>query len=97
MGITLPYAFLFLLDLLPVGGLGLVAMSEGTGADSPKVIVNNVIINQASDNINLMNIAGMDMISLDDAVTILLEYVDLVTEDGELFLTEDNQVITVQG
>ena len=86
-----------LLDLLPVGGLGLVAMSEGTGADSPKVIVNNVIINQASDNINLMNIAGMDMISLDDAVTILLEYVDLVTEDGELFLTEDNQVITVQG
>ena len=86
-----------MLDLLPVGGLGLVAMSEGTGADSPKVIVNNVIINQANDNINLMNIAGMDMISLDDAVTILLEYVDLVTEDGELFLTEDNQVITVQG
>ena len=86
-----------MLDLLPVGGLGLVAMSEGTGADSPKVIVNNVIINQANDNINLMNIAGMDMISLDDAVTILLEYVDLVTEDGEFFLTEDNQVITVQG
>lgn len=86
-----------MLELLPVGGLGLVAMSEGTGADSPKVIVNNVIINQANDNINLMNIAGMDMISLDDAVTILLEYVALSTEDGEDFLTEDNQIITVQG
>lgn len=86
-----------MLDLLPVGGLGLVAMSEGTGADSPKVIVNNVIINQANDNINLMNIAGMNMISLDDAVTILLEYVALSAENGEDFLTEDNQIITVQG
>lgn len=86
-----------MLELLPVGGLGLVAMSEGTGADSPKVIVNNVIINQANDNINLMNIAGMDVISLDDAVTILMEYVALSTEDGEDFLTEDNQIITVQG
>lgn len=86
-----------MLDLLPVGGLGLVAMSEGTGADSPKVIVNNVIINQASDNINLMNIAGMDMISLDDAVTILMEYVALSTEDDEDFMTEDDQIITVQG
>lgn len=86
-----------MLDLLPVGGLGLVAMSEGTGADSPKVIVNNVIINQASDNINLMNIAGMDMISLDDAVTILMEYIALSTEDGDDFMTEDNQIITVQG
>lgn len=85
------------LDLLPVGGLGLVAMSEGTGADSPKVIVNNVIINQANDNINLMNIAGMDMISLDDAVTILMEYVALSDENGEDFLTEDNQIITAQG
>jgi len=86
-----------MLDLLPVGGLGLVAMSEGTGADSPKVIVNNVIINQANDNINLMNIAGMDMISLDDAVTILMEYVALSDENGEDFLTEDNQIITAQG
>ena len=86
-----------MLDLLPVGGLGLVAMSEGTGADSPKVIVSNVIINQASDNINLMNIAGMDMISLDDAVTILLEYVTLATEDDEDFMTEDGQKLTVQG
>lgn len=86
-----------MLDFLPVGGLGLVAMSEGTGADSPKVIVNNVIINQASDNINLMNIAGMDMISLDDAVTILMEYVALSTEDDEDFMTEDDQIITCQG
>ena len=86
-----------MLDLLPVGGLGLVAMSEGIEADSPKVIVNNVIINQANDNINLMNIAGMDMISLDDAVTILLEYVALATEDGEDFMTEDGQKLTVQG
>lgn len=86
-----------MLELLPVGGLGLVAMSEGTGADSPKVIVNNVIINQASDNINLMNIAGMDMISLNDAVTILLEYVALATEDDEDFMTEDGQKLTVQG
>lgn len=86
-----------MLELLPVGGLGLVAMSEGTGADSPKVIVNNVIINQANDNINLMNIAGMDMISLDDAVTILMEYVALSTEDDEDFMTEDDQIITVQG
>ena len=86
-----------MLELLPVGGLGLVAMSEGTGADSPKVIVNNVIINQANDNINLMNIAGMDMISLDDAVTILLEYVALATEDDEDFMTEDGQKLTVQG
>lgn len=86
-----------MLDLLPVGGLGLVAMSEGTGADSPKVIVSNVIINQANDNINLMNIAGMDMISLDDAVTILMEYVALSTEDDEDFMTEDDQIITVQG
>jgi len=86
-----------MLDLLPVGGLGLVAMSEGTGSDSPKVIVSNVIINQANDNINLMNIAGMDMISLDDAVTILLEYVTLATEDDEDFMTEDGQKLTVQG
>ncbi len=86
-----------MLELLPVGGLGLVAMSEGTGADSPKVIVSNVIINQASDNINLINIAGMDMISLDDAVTILLEYVALATEDDEDFMTEDGQKLTVQG
>ena len=81
----------------PIGGLGLVSMSEGTGEDVPKIELQNLIVNQANDNIKLENIAGLGLISMSDAATILLEYVALATEDGEDFLTEDNQILTVQG
>lgn len=81
----------------PIGGLGLVSMSEGTGEDAPKIELQNLIVNQANDNIKLENIAGLGLISMDDAATILLEYVALATENGEDFLTEDNQILTVQG
>ena len=80
-----------------IGGLGLVAMGEGTGDDAPKIELQNLIIAQANDNIKLENIAGLGLISMDDAATILMEWVNLTTEDGNVFLTEDNQIITVQG
>ena len=81
----------------PIGGLGLVSMSEGTGEDAPKIELQNLIIAQANDNVKLENIGGLGLISMSDAATILLEYVALSTEDDEDFLTEDNQIITVQG
>lgn len=81
----------------PIGGLGLVSMSEGTGEDAPKIELQNLIIAQANDNVKLENIGGLGLISMSDAATILLEYVALATEDGEDFLTEDDQIITVQG
>lgn len=81
----------------PIGGLGLVSMSEGTGEDAPKIELQNLIIAQANDNVRLENIGGLGLISMSDAATILLEYVALATEDGEDFLTEDNQILTVQG
>lgn len=81
----------------PIGGLGLVSMSEGTGEDAPKIELQNLIIAQANDNIKLEPIAGLGLISMNDAATILLEYVALGTENGEDFLTEDNQILTVQG
>lgn len=81
----------------PIGGLGLVSMSEGTGEDAPKIELQNLIIAQANDNVKLENIGGLGLISMNDAATILLEYVALATEDGEDFLTEDDQIITVQG
>lgn len=81
----------------PIGGLGLVSMSEGTGEDAPKIELQNLIIAQANDNIKLENIGGLGLISMNDAATILLEYVALATENGEDFLTEDNQILTVQG
>ena len=79
-----------------IGGLGLVSMSEGTGEDAPKIELQNLIIAQANDNVKLENIGGLGLISMNDAATILLEYVALATEDGEDFLTEDNQILTVQ-
>lgn len=82
---------------VPIGGLGLVSMSEGTGEDAPKIELQNLIIAQANDNIKLENIGGLGLISMNDAATILLEYVALATEDDEDFLTEDDQIITVQG
>ena len=81
----------------PIGGLGLVSMSEGTGEDAPKIELQNLIIAQANDNVRLENIGGLGLISMNDAATILLEYVALATENGEDFLTEDNQILTVQG
>lgn len=81
----------------PIGGLGLVSMSEGTGEDAPKIELQNLIIAQANDNVRLENIGGLGLISMNDAATILLEYIALATEDGEDFLTEDDQIITVQG
>lgn len=81
----------------PIGGLGLVSMSEGTGEDAPKIELQNLIIAQANDNVRLENIGGLGLISMSDAATILLEYVALATEDDEDFLTEDDQIITVQG
>ena len=81
----------------PIGGLGLVSMSEGTGEDAPKIELQNLIIAQANDNVKLEPIGGLGLISMNDAATILLEYVALATEDGEDFLTEDNQILTVQG
>ena len=81
----------------PIGGLGLVSMSEGTGEDAPKIEFQNLIIAQANDNVKLENIGGLGLISMSDAATILLEYVALATENGEDFLTEDNQILTVQG
>lgn len=81
----------------PIGGLGLVSMSEGTGEDAPKIELQNLIIAQANDNVKLEAIGGLGLISMSDAATILLEYVALATEDGEDFLTEDNQILTVQG
>lgn len=80
----------------PIGGLGLVSMSEGTGEEAPKIELQNLIIAQANDNVKLENIGGLGLISMNDAATILLEYVALATEDGEDFLTEDNQILTVQ-
>lgn len=81
----------------PIGGLGLVSMSEGTGEDAPKIELQNLIIAQANDNVKLENIGGLGLISMNDAATILLEYIALSTEDSEDFLTEDDQIITVQG
>ena len=81
----------------PIGGLGFVSMSEGTGDNAPKIELQNLIIAQANDNVRLENIGGLGLISMDDAATILMEYVALATEDGEDFLTEDNQILTVQG
>ena len=81
----------------PIGGLGLVSMSEGTGEDAPKIEFQNLIIAQANDNVKLENIGGLGLISMSDAATILLEYVALATENEEDFLTEDNQILTVQG
>ena len=81
----------------PIGGLGLVSMSEGTGEDAPKIELQNLIIAQANDNVKLENIGGLGLISMSDAATIFLEYVALATEDDEDFLTEDDQIITVQG
>ena len=81
----------------PIGGLGLVSMSEGTGEDAPKIELQNLIIAQANDNVKLENIGGLGLISMNDAATIFLEYVALATEDDEDFLTEDDQIITVQG
>lgn len=72
-------------------------MSEGTGEDAPKIELQNLIIAQANDNVKLENIGGLGLISMSDAATILLEYVALATENGEDFLTEDNQILTVQG
>jgi len=80
-----------------IGGLGLVSMSEGTGEDAPKIELQNLIIAQANDNVKLENIGGLGLISMSDAATILLEYVALATENEEDFLTEDNQILTVQG
>jgi len=81
----------------PIGGLGLVSISEGTGEDAPKIELQNLIIAQANDNVKLENIGGLGLISMNDAATILLEYVALSTENDEDFLTEDDQIITVQG